>query len=169
MITSDQPSVSSFVPADKAQDQTQAKSSPRWWRGLRWLGFTLIGAGLTLIPWLFVLSASLPSTMTASHWSAAWVGFDGLEALGLITTGVLLNRKDPRRCLAAAATSALLVVDAWFDVTTAAPGLDQTTAVAMAAFLEIPLATVCAVLANRTLPTSHGLTTTQRLCQQEKS
>jgi hypothetical protein len=119
---------------------------------LRWLELALIGPGLALIPWLFVLAIGLPSATTASHWSTAWVGLDGLEALGLITTGVLVNRRDPRRCLAAAVTATLLLVDAWFDVSTAAAGADQAAAVAMAICLEIPLAIVCAVLAARTLP-----------------
>lgn len=121
-------------------------------RGLRRLGLALIGAGLALVPWLIVLATGLPSSTTASRWSVAWVGFDGVEALGLVTTGVLLNRRDRRRCLAAAVTATLLAVDAWFDVTTAAPGADQMTAVVMAVALEIPLAVVCAVLAHRTLP-----------------
>ncbi|MFF4733896.1 hypothetical protein ACFY3M_53865 [Streptomyces mirabilis] len=41
-------------------------------------------------------------------------------------------RLDPRRCLTATATAALLVVDAWFDVTTSQPGPELATAVAMA-------------------------------------
>ncbi|MFB9837475.1 hypothetical protein [Actinoallomurus acaciae] len=117
----------------------------------RWVGLGLIGSGLALIPWLFVLAAGLPASTTAAHWSTAWVGLDGLEAIGLITTGLLLNRRDPRRCLAATVTATLLAVDAWFDVTTAAPGADQATAIAMAAGLEIPLAILCATLAARTL------------------
>lgn len=112
----------------------------------------LVGAGIGMAPWLFVLAAGLPSTTVASHWSTAWVGLDGAEALGLITTGTLLSLKDPRRCLAAAATATLLVADAWFDVTTAAPGSDRETAAAMAACPEIPLSILCAVLALRALP-----------------
>ncbi len=118
----------------------------------RWSAFALVGAGVALIPWLFVLASGLPATAIAVHWSTAWVGFDGLEALGLVTAGVLIARNDPRGCLAAAATAPLLVVDAWFDVVTATPGGDQATAVAMAIFGELPLAIVCAVLALRALP-----------------
>jgi hypothetical protein len=49
-------------------------------------------------------------------------------------------------------SATLLLVDAWFDVSTAAAGADQAAAVAMAICLEIPLAIVCALLAVRTLP-----------------
>jgi hypothetical protein len=146
MITSVRPASASSETAGDLQPSARRRG------GLRWVGPGLIGSGLALIPWLFVLAAGLPSSTTASHWSTAWVGFDGMEALGLITTGILLDRRDRRRCLAAAVTATLLTVDAWFDVTTATRGADQTTAVAMAVGPEIPLAIVCAVLAARTLP-----------------
>jgi hypothetical protein len=109
-----------------------------------------------MIPWVFVLAAWLPATTTASHWSLAWTGFDAAEGLGLLVTGLLLHRGDPRRSLTAAVTATLLVVDAWFDNCTAAPGFDQVTAIAMAAVAEIPLAVVCAVVAWRAFPTTES-------------
>ncbi len=112
----------------------------------------LVGLGLALLPWLVVLATTLPSATTVSHWSLAWVGLDCLEAVGLISTGVLLRRGDPRRCLTAMATSVLLVCDAWFDVTTSAPGAEVASAVAMALLVELPLALFCARLAVRALP-----------------
>ncbi|WP_157430189.1 hypothetical protein [Actinomadura oligospora] len=145
------------APVIDLRDTTKNDDGPpvrphRWRDGPRWPAFVLIGAGLALVPWLFVLAFDLPATAVATHWSTAWAGFDGLEALGLITTGVLLARRGPRGCLAAAATAPLPVVDAWFDVVTATPGGDRATAVAMAVFLELPLAITCAVLAVRTFP-----------------
>jgi len=112
----------------------------------------LVGLGLALLPWLVVLATTLPATTTVSHWSLAWVGLDCLEAVGLISTGVLLRRGDPRRCLTAMATSVLLVCDAWFDVTTSAPGAEVASALAMALLVELPLALFCARLAVRALP-----------------
>ncbi|MDJ0344612.1 hypothetical protein QMK19_27130 [Streptomyces sp. H10-C2] len=113
------------------------------------LGYLLVALGLAMIPWLFVLATSLPATAQASHWSTAWVGLDALEAIGLIGTGLLLRRRDARRGPAAAATAMLLVVDAWFDVTTAAPGADIASAIGMAVCAELPLAALCVVLAVR--------------------
>lgn len=123
---------------------------PRPARGMRRVGWLLVACGLTLLPWLYVPATGLPATATAAHWPVAWVGFDALEALGLITTGLLAARGDRRHALAAAATAALLVVDAWFDTTTAAPGGDFATAVAMALGAELPLAALCGRLALRT-------------------
>lgn len=124
---------------------------PRPARGMRRAGWLLVACGLTLLPWLYVLATGLPTTATAAHWPVAWVGLDALEALGLIATGLLAARGDRRVALAAAATGTLLAVDAWFDTTTAAPGGDFATAVAMALGAELPLATLCGRLALRTL------------------
>jgi hypothetical protein len=110
----------------------------------RRLGRALVAAGAALVPWMAGLA------VLGVRWRTAWVGLDTLEALGLVTTGLLLRRGDRRCSLAAAVTATLLVVDAWFDTTTASPGLDRLTAVAAAGFLELPLAAVCAVLAART-------------------
>ncbi|MEW1774841.1 hypothetical protein [Streptomyces sp. NPDC086777] len=124
---------------------------PRPARRMRRAGGLLVACGLALLPWLYVLATGLPATATAAHWPVAWVGLDALEALGLIATGLLAARGDRRHALAAAATATLLAVDAWFDTTTAAPGGDFATAVAMALGAELPLATLCGRLALRAL------------------
>ncbi|MFI0740900.1 hypothetical protein ACH4PU_22855 [Streptomyces sp. NPDC021100] len=115
----------------------------------RLLGYALAACGIALLPWLFVLATSLPSETTAAKWSAAWVGLDALEALALITTGVLAVRRHALHTLTAAVAATLLVADAWFDVMTAAPGADLASALVMAAAAELPLAAVCAVAAAR--------------------
>jgi hypothetical protein len=122
-------------------------------RGMRggWLALGITGAGLGLIPWLAYLAISLPSSTTASHWPAAWAGLDAMEAAGLISTGVLLLRRDARACLTAAGTAALLLADAWFDVTTAPPGSGALTSLLMAVLAELPAAALCAGLAIRGL------------------
>jgi hypothetical protein len=124
---------------------------PRPARGVRRAGWLLVACGLALLPWLYVLATGLPATATAAHWPVAWVGLDALEALGLIATGLLAARGDRRHALAATATATLLVVDAWVDTTTAAPGRDFATAVAMALGAELPLAALCGWLALGTL------------------
>lgn len=110
----------------------------------------LLVGGAALVPWLVVLTTTLPPTAQVGHWNVAWAGLDALEALGLVATGLLLRRGDGRHRLTAAATCALLVVDAWFDTVTAAPGAELATALAMAVGAELPLAVVCAALALKT-------------------
>jgi hypothetical protein len=121
-------------------------------RNPRHLGLGLLACGFGMVPWLFVLAATLPGTTRVPHWSMAWVGLDAMEATGLALTGWLLRRGDPRRCLTAMATSALLITDAWFDVTTSGSGGALAEAIAMAVFAEIPMAVLCAVIAYRGLP-----------------
>ena len=75
-----------------------------------------------------------------------------METIGLLATGLLLLRRDHRCCLAATVTGTLIFVDAWFDVTTSAPGLAQLAAIAMAVFIELPVSALCAALALRLVP-----------------
>lgn len=102
-----------------------------------------------MIPWILLLPRHLPQTKVVAGWSMAWAGLDAMEAAGLLTTGALLIRGNDRYRLGAVATAMLLVVDAWFDLTTSAPGPEQLAAIAMAAGAEIPLAAACAALALR--------------------
>jgi hypothetical protein len=138
--------------AEEGETVAPVDTSRPWGERLRRLGPALIAGGFAIIPWLFVLAFRLPASTQAAHWSTAWVGLDTFEAIGLVTTGVLVRLGDERRCLAAVASATLLLADAWFDVTTAAPGPDHATAVLMAVFLELPIAALCAVLAIRTFP-----------------
>lgn len=117
------------------------------------LGAAFVLAGLAMIPWVFYLSVTLPASARAAHWSLAWVGLDSCEALALLATGRFLLRRDNRCVLTAVGSAVLLLVDAWFDVTSAAPGPDLAAAIVMAVFGEIPIALVCAVLAARVLRT----------------
>lgn len=118
----------------------------------RYLGWGLTGTGAAMVPWLFVLAHRLPAQATAAHWNTVWVGLDSLEALGLISTGLLLRRRDARAGLTAAATASLLAIDAWFDVLTSAPGGERAAAIAMAAGAELPMAALCAFLAVHLCP-----------------
>lgn len=106
-----------------------------------------------MLPWLVYLAVSLPGTARAAHWSAAWTGLDALEIAGLVGTGLLLRHPGPRARSAvtatAAATAALLVVDAWFDLTTAWTSQDLTSAIVLAVCAELPGATLLAALALR--------------------
>jgi hypothetical protein len=133
------------TPTGNAEHRTSPGRSP-------WPARALIGAGLAMIPWMFALAVQLPSSTWAQHWATAWVGLDTMEALGLVTTGVLMRLRDERHRLAAVATATLLLVDAWFDVTTSAPGTDHLTALLLAVFVEVPIASLCAALAVRTFP-----------------
>ena len=119
-------------------------------RQWRWLLVTMLTAGgLAMIPWLVALSWFLPGTVTAPHWNVAWVGLDGLEAAGLFVTGRLMRRGDRRYTVTAALTGTALLIDAWFDVLTAASLGDLLVALLMACVAELPVSGLCFFLALR--------------------
>ncbi|WP_251071761.1 hypothetical protein [Streptomyces sp. ISL-43] len=121
--------------------RTITRTAPR-------MAAVLTGAGLALVPWMLVLAKTMPQSAEVSNWATAWIGLDVMLAAGLTGTGLLLRRGDSRVVPVAAATAALLVADAWFDVTTSAGG-EQTLALLMAAGAELPLALACAAVAGR--------------------
>lgn len=142
----------SAQPGPNEPRPNELRRTQRWRTGwARWTGIGLTGAGVAMVPWLGVLAAGLPARFEAAHWNAAWVGLDAFEALGLFATGTLLRRRDARAALTAAATSTLLLIDAWFDVVTSGAA-GRPMAIAMALGAELPLSALCAGLAVRTFP-----------------
>lgn len=114
----------------------------------RWAGVLLAGCALVLVPWIVLLGASLPSQHRASHWDAAWVGFD-LGLLAAFTlTALLVWRRSSWLPLAATVTATLLVCDAWFDVLLSGAGRERVVALVSAVLVELPLAGFCLWLAG---------------------
>ncbi|WP_329192830.1 MULTISPECIES: hypothetical protein [unclassified Streptomyces] len=118
-------------------------------RAVPGISVVLTGAGAALLPWMVVLAMTLPGSAEVSHWATAWIGLDVMLAAGLTGTGLLVRRRDPRASPVAAATAALLAVDAWFDVTTSLGTGGQGPALLLAAGAEVPLAVACVVVAAR--------------------
>jgi hypothetical protein len=115
----------------------------------RWAGVAFAVLGLGLMPWALWLGYSLPSSHVARHWDLAWAGFDTVLAIALVGTGVaLLTNRTVLLDDFAAATGALLIADAWFDIVTADTQNERWLAIAFAVFGEIPLAIVCFALAR---------------------
>ena len=107
---------------------------------LRRARLVALAVGGFLLPWCAVLAVTLPASAQAQHWALAWTGLDGAEAAAALVTAMLLCRGDRRASLPAAAAGTLLLLDAWFDVCTSAPGAGHAMALAEAACVEIPLA-----------------------------
>lgn len=90
-----------------------------------------------------------PGRAVARHagqrsFDSSWVGLDVLEAVCLLSVAQLMRRQHRATSPAAAATAAILCVDAWFDTMSAAPQLPYAEALAMACFAELPLAALLA-------------------------
>ena len=114
---------------------------------LRLAGWGFLAVAILLLFWIGVLAATLPDTAHVRNWAEAWVGFDLLECTGLVVTGWLVLRRDPRVVVAASATAAFLLADAWFDIVTSQPDWDVVQATVLALVVELPLAAICAVIA----------------------
>ncbi|MFD5542015.1 hypothetical protein ACFWIJ_30370 [Streptomyces sp. NPDC127079] len=93
-----------------------------------------------LVPWTLLLAFTLPSGYTVRQWRTTWVGFDVLLVLAMASTAVLGWRRHRAVAVTAVATGALLVCDAWFDVSLALGTPDVWQSAALAVFVELPLA-----------------------------
>jgi hypothetical protein len=124
----------------------------------RWLAPLLGVLALLLIPWIIYLGYSLPPHTVSRHYNVSWVGFDLLLLLVLSCTAILAYRGMRQVQFPAIITATLLVVDAWFDVTTAHRGLPMLKSLLLAVFVELPLAAVCLYVARRVqrLTSDHG-------------
>ncbi|MEU2613457.1 hypothetical protein ABZ570_18005 [Micromonospora sp. NPDC007271] len=128
--------------AEETERATELRPVPRW------VAPTFVVLALLTLPWVVYLALTLPRHAVTAHYRAAWVGFDlGLAAL-LGLTGWHAYRGNRQVVLAATGTATLLVVDAWFDVTTTAAGPDLFMSVLLAVLIELPLAGVCLWIAR---------------------
>ena len=137
---------------NSATTATQAAGAvmaePAGWRPPRWV-VPLFGlAALLLVPWVVLLVFALPSAHRAAHWDIAWAGFDVALALLLLAVAVAAWRRSAWLEGAATATATLLFVDAWFDVLTSSTRAELVVSIVEAAFVELPLAALCLLLAR---------------------
>jgi hypothetical protein len=116
-------------------------------RLVRWAAPVFLGCAAILLPWIVIIAARLPSRELSENYDVAWAGYDVGLLIGLVWTAFAALRRTRRLTIAAAATGALLVADAWFDVITSPGGWDLAEAVAMSLLAELPLATLCFWLA----------------------
>lgn len=100
---------------------------------------TMLACIVTLVPWTIYLGFALPSQYEAHNWRVAWVGFDVILLTSMALTFWLAWRMRQLVILSSFTTGVLLVCDAWFDVTTAAPD-ERIWSIMSALLAELPLA-----------------------------
>lgn len=146
MTTSDKSGHFDSRLADVADD-IASRVLPDNARLVRWAAPLFLTCAVILLPWIGVVAATLPSRQLSENYDVAWAGYDVLLLIGLVSTAASALRRSRRLPIAASATGALLVADAWFDVVTSPRGWDLIEAVAMSLVVELPLASVCFWLA----------------------
>lgn len=108
---------------------------------------TFVLAALAEIGWTAYLGVSLPRHYVANHWDLAWVGLDVAQVAVLLLAAWAAWRRRAILIIFACASGTLLIVDAWFDVTTARyRDLDASLWFLV---LEVPLALVMFWIAAR--------------------
>jgi hypothetical protein len=125
----------------------------------RWAAPLYLGLAALLLPWTVYLGLSLPDHATASHWDAAWVGIDVMEAVAIGLTAWFAYRRSTWIEVSAAVSGALLLVDAWFDCTTAQSGMQLIQSIATAVVIELPLAGLSFWLARHAEQANEAVTT----------
>jgi hypothetical protein len=142
-------------PLDKIDALVQPASEPEnavlvdEARVVRWTGPLFAVFSLILLPWTVYLGETLPSRQLSPHYDIAWAGFDVILLIGLAGTAYFALRRSRYLAISAAATAALLIVDAWFDVLTT-PASQRAESILLAAVVELPLAAVCIWLSLHT-------------------
>jgi hypothetical protein len=120
---------------------------------LRWstnrIAIIYLFLALALLPWVLVLSVELPDRQLSQNYRLAWVGFDLMLTAVLSRTAWLAWRRSPYLVIVASVAAALLIADAWFDVTTADSMDQRYFAIATAVLVELPLAAFSIRLARR--------------------
>jgi len=109
-------------------------------RRARRLAWVYLVVAVGLIGWTVVLALSLPKENLEHHYRLTWVGFDLIEVLAIGLTAYLAFRLDARVLVPATVVATLLVVDAWFDVTTSTNSNAATGALILALAVELPAA-----------------------------
>ena len=125
---------------DPAPDRVRSAAAPRWVAPL----FAVLGTAT--LPWTAYLAMTLPQQAHTHHYRLAWVGFDTMLIVVLLVTAYVAWRGNRLVGLLATITATMLVVDAWFDTTTANRA-DRPMAILSAALIELPLAVLCGWIA----------------------
>ncbi len=110
----------------------------------------LILAALGETTWTIFVGWKLPRHYIANHWDAAWVGIDFAQITLLLLCAWAAWRRRALLILFTAVTGTLLLIDAWFDLTTARKG-DVAQSFWQAVLFEIPSAIVMFWTSKRTI------------------
>ncbi len=110
----------------------------------------LATAALVETAWTIYIAWRLPRHYVANHWDLAWVGLDIAQVIMLLLAAWAAWRGRALLILFATAAGTLLLVDAWFDVTTARNG-GFAQSVLFAFAIEIPAAIALFLITWRTI------------------
>jgi len=118
-------------------------------RRARRLAWAYLIVAVWLAVWTVFLALSLPRENLEHHFRTTWVGFDLILVLATYMTAHMAFRLDARVQVPATVVATLLVVDAWFDITTSTSGKAAAEALTLALVVELPAAAFSLYVAHR--------------------
>ncbi len=110
----------------------------------------LAAAAILETAWTVYIGLSLPRHYVAIHWALAWVGLDVGEVATLLAAAWAAWKRRAILALFTSSAGTMLLVDAWFDITTARHG-DQLQSSLSALLIEIPSAIALYWVTQRTI------------------
>jgi hypothetical protein len=131
------PPKQAIPPRSATPDLTGVPPAPRW------LGPLALCCLVGMLPWIIFLAFTIPQRSRAEHYDLAWIGFDCAMWLVLAALAFFALRRHPATGPVAAVASTMLVVDAWFDITTSSDEKQFAIALVLACVAELPLAIIC--------------------------
>ena len=111
---------------------------------------TLTVAAILETAWTVYIAFSLPRHYVAIHWKLAWVGLDVGEVATLLAAAWASWKRRAILALFTSSAGTMLLVDAWFDITTARRG-DQLQSSLTALLIEVPSAIALYWVTQRTI------------------
>ena len=125
------------------------KLPPQVRRRARRLAWIYLFAAAGLVLWTVYLALSLPKENLEHHYRLTWVGFDLALVVSLYLTAHMAFRLDARVQAPATVVATLLIVDAWFDITTSTSESATIEALILALVVELPAAAFTLYVAHR--------------------
>jgi len=128
----------------------EVRDVPAWVRRrARRLAWAYLIVAVWLAVWTLFLALSLPKENLEHHFRLTWVGFDLILVLAVYLTAHMAFRLDARVQVPATVVATLLVVDAWFDITTSTSRKAAIEALILALVVELPAAAFSLYVAHR--------------------
>lgn len=110
----------------------------------------LATAAVVETAWTIYIGWRLPRHYVANHWALAWVGLDVAQIVLLLLAAWAAWRGRALLILFASSAGTLLLLDAWFDVTTARNG-GFMQSLLLAIIVEIPSAIILFLVTWRSI------------------
>jgi hypothetical protein len=116
-----------------------------------WVAVAFFVGCAVIVPQIIHLTNTLPHRAIANHWRGAWVVLDIGEAILMALTGWFLIGRSAAVIVTGSMLTALLWMDAWFDVITSVGRANVVTAILLAVFVELPMSGLCLFVVMRNL------------------